>query len=70
MKTVSARFPSEVIQKIEWLHVFLYERDSIRFSTTQIIIMAVNKLYYDLRNQTLTKDGQNNKMFVKDEINE
>lgn len=56
MKKISINLPSEIIQHIEWSKIYLQTVAPIRYTTTQVIIYAIEKLYSELVNESNKKD--------------
>ena len=56
MKKISLNIPSEILSHIEWSKLYLQTQAPIRYTTTQVIIYAIEKLYSELWNESNKKD--------------
>lgn len=52
MKKVSINLPAEAISHIEWCKIKLQEKTPIRYTTTHVILYAIENLYEELFNKS------------------
>lgn len=53
MKKVSINIPAEIISHVEWCKIYLQSQAPIRYTTTQVILYAIEKLYAELWNESI-----------------
>lgn len=49
--------PSEIISHVEWCKIYLQNIAPIRYTTTDVIIYAIEKLYAELWNESNKTDN-------------
>lgn len=57
MKKISLNIPAEVLSHIEWSKIYLRSQAPINYTTTQVIIYAIEKLYSELWNESNKMDS-------------
>ena len=56
MKKISINIPAEILAHVEWSKLYLQEVAPIRYTTTDVIIYAIESLYAKLVNESNKKD--------------
>lgn len=57
MKKISLNIPTEILSHIEWTKKYLESQAPIRYTTTQVIIYAIEKLFSELWNESNKTDS-------------
>lgn len=57
MKKISLNIPAEILSHIEWSKIYLHSQAPIKYTTTQVIIYAIEKLYAELLNESNKSDS-------------